>query len=104
MCTDEEIQGLNREHRGLDRPTDVLSFPQYEPGERPVAGLPAALGDVVISVDTAARQAAERGASLSAETAWLFAHSVLHLLGYDDDTEEGLATMIAKAKAALAAM
>lgn len=97
LCTDDEIQTLNRDYRKLDKPTDVLSFPQYEPGERPAPGMPVHLGDVVISVDTAQRQADERGQSLGAEITWLFLHSVLHLIGYDDDTEEGLELMIAKA-------
>ena len=56
--------------------------------------MPAHLGDVVISVDTAHRQAQERGVSLGKEIMWLFLHSVLHLIGYDDDTEEGLELMI----------
>lgn len=103
LCTDDEMQELNRRHRGLNEPTDVLSFPQYAPGERPVPGLPAALGDVVISVDTAARQAAARSVTPATEVVWLYLHSLLHLVGYDDDTHSGLATMVAKAEAVLRA-
>lgn len=99
LCTNEEIRSLNRDYRQQDKPTDVLSFPQYGPGERPAPGMPVHLGDVVISVDTAKRQAEERRVSLGAEITWLFLHSVLHLIGYDDDTEEGLERMIAKATA-----
>ena len=102
LCSDDEIADLNREHRGKPGPTDVLSFPQFEPGERPTPGLPVALGDVVISAETAARQAEERGVSFETEIAWLFTHATLHLLGYDDDTEEGLRDMIARAENALA--
>jgi probable rRNA maturation factor len=102
LCTDEEIRDLNRRYRHKDRPTDVLSFPQYAAGERPTPGLPAHLGDVVISLDTAARQAAERGVSLSAEVVWLWLHSLLHLIGYDDDTQKDLDLMVRKASDILA--
>jgi probable rRNA maturation factor len=101
LCTDAEIRELNRQYRGRDEATDVLSFPQYAPGERPTPGLPVALGDIVISVDTATRQATARGASAATEIVWLFLHSLLHLLGYDDDTHDRLAVMVAKAEAVL---
>lgn len=103
LCTDPEIHTLNREYRGKDRPTDVLSFPQYEPGERPVPGLPAHLGDVAISVETAERQARERGASTAEEIVWLWLHSLLHLIGYDDSTVEGHDEMVRKAEGILRA-
>ncbi|MBI3912133.1 MAG: rRNA maturation RNase YbeY [Armatimonadetes bacterium] len=83
FCTDALIHELNRRYRGVDRPTDVLSFPQESPA--PPEG-PHPLGDVVISVETAAQQAVERGRPLDEEVAWLFLHGVLHLLGYDDAT------------------
>lgn len=101
FCSDAEIHALNRDYRDKDRPTDVLSFPQYAPGERPAPGLPVHLGDVVISVDTVDRQAAERGTTATAETLWLFLHSLLHLMGYDDDTDAGAARMDARANAVL---
>jgi probable rRNA maturation factor len=72
---DREIRRLNREWRGKDKPTDVLSFEQP-----PHTGL---LGDVVISLDTARRQAAEGGRPLSEELARLLAHGLLHLVGHD---------------------
>jgi probable rRNA maturation factor len=97
LCSDAEIRELNERYRDKDRPTDVLSFPQYEPGDRPVPGLPAHLGDVMISVDTATRQAEERGVSVTAEIIWLWLHSLLHLIGYDDDTEAGYQQMVQKA-------
>jgi probable rRNA maturation factor len=99
LCSDDEIRELNLRFRKQNEPTDVLSFPQYEPGQRPIPGMPAALGDVVISIDTATRQAQSRGVSLGREIEWLFLHSVLHLIGYDDDTDDGLSVMIAKASA-----
>jgi probable rRNA maturation factor len=76
------IRELNREHRGKDRPTDVLSFPLRE-GE--FASVSTALGDVVISLETAARQAAENGFTLAEETDRLLVHGILHLAGYDHE-------------------
>jgi len=96
LCEDEFIRQLNRDYRGRDRPTDVLSFPQDAAG----GGL---LGDVVISLPTAERQAAARGQSLEREVAWLFLHGALHLLGYGDETREGAAAMDRRARAALEA-
>ena len=74
LTDDEGIKGLNRDYRGLDRPTDVLSFPQDDP---------VILGDIVVSVEKAASQA--RGCSISpeAEMRRLLVHGLLHLLGYD---------------------
>ncbi len=82
----EHIQKLNAEYRSIDRETDVLSFPLYESGEiAMVGGKRAALGDIVISLEKAASQAAEYGHSLEREVAFLTVHSVLHLLGYDHE-------------------
>jgi probable rRNA maturation factor len=88
FCDDAFIRELNRAYRGLDAPTDVLSFPQ-----QPVPGAPELLGDVVISVETARRQARVEQHTLRHELEWLFCHGVLHLLGHDDATEEGLERM-----------
>ena len=82
LVSDSVMRRLNRDWRGRDRPTDVLSFAQREgPGGAP-DGL---LGDVVISVDTARRQAAERAEPLAHELDRLLIHGVLHLLGYDHE-------------------
>lgn len=81
LCDDAFIQPLNRDWRGKDSATDVLSFPQ---GEGEATGEPA-LGDLVISVDTAARAAAELGHSLSEELKVLLVHGVLHLIGHDHE-------------------
>jgi probable rRNA maturation factor len=91
ICDDPYIQALNRQHRGQDKPTDVLSFPQAEfvspevprPGE--LLGL---LGDVVISLPTAMRQAESRRRSFESEVRFLLAHGVLHLVGYDHMTPD----------------
>ena len=87
FCNNKYIRELNREHRGKDAPTDVLSFPMFEkdelvplPGERSVI-----LGDIVISLERAKEQAKEVGNSLKREVAFLAIHSTLHLLGYDHE-------------------
>lgn len=86
---DEAIRTLNREHRNIDRKTDVLSFPMLADVRHtektdidPETGL-VYLGDVVISVETAMRQAEEFGHSLEREIAFLTVHSMMHLMGYD---------------------
>ncbi len=82
--TDNEgIHELNREYRNVDRPTDVLSFPQidYEDGE----AAEGAIGDIVLSLERAAEQAEEFGHSFERECAFLVVHSTLHLLGYDHE-------------------
>lgn len=90
FVTDDEIHEMNREYRGKDKPTDVLSFPltNGEPEAEDIIDGVAALGDIVISVETAARQAAEYGHSIERETAFLTVHSMLHLLGYDHEVSE----------------
>jgi probable rRNA maturation factor len=81
LMGDPEIQRLNRSWRGIDSPTDVLSFPQMGSVEGPVD----VLGDVVISVQTAERQALEIGHPLIDELRVLLVHGLAHLLGHDHD-------------------
>lgn len=99
---DEEIHELNRLHRGVDRPTDVLSFPLFEYDENgditeddldfnPNGEM--ILGDIVISLETASRQAQEYGHSFEREIGFLTVHSMLHLFGYDHMTPEDEAEM-----------
>jgi probable rRNA maturation factor len=76
---DPEIHALNRQYRGKDKPTDVLSFPLADELQ------PFLLGDVIISVETAARQAQRRGHTLREELQTLLIHGILHLLGYDHE-------------------
>ena len=86
LVGDSEIRALNRQHRGRNRATDVLSFSLVD-GEW--AGFRGKLlGDVVISVETAVRQARGRHRSLNDETARLLIHGVLHLLGHDHESPE----------------
>lgn len=90
---DAAIHSLNREHRSVDRPTDVLSFPQFEPDEVFPEDAPFMLGDLVVSVETAKRQADEFGHGEEREIAFLLVHGFLHLMGYDHETPEDDASM-----------
>ncbi len=86
LCDNAEIHELNREYRGVDRPTDVLSFPIFDEEDM---GSKTVLGDIVISLEKAKEQAEGFGHSFEREVAFLTVHSMLHLLGYDH--EEGKA-------------
>jgi probable rRNA maturation factor len=94
VTNDTVLHELNRRHRGIDAPTDVLAFPDETRGPFVAApGLPRYLGDVIISFHRAEAQAAEIGHSVEAELQLLVVHGVLHLLGYDDVTDEQRARM-----------
>jgi probable rRNA maturation factor len=96
LTDDAEQRDLNREWRGIDKPTNVLSFPQIEPFG-PVSGL---IGDIILARETLVREAEEQGVSFDDHFTHLVVHGFLHLLGYDhlDDAEalvmEGLETQI----------
>jgi probable rRNA maturation factor len=108
LCDDAFIHPLNRDHRGTDRPTDVLSFGQGPAGailsadDLPQDGPPLVLGDVIISVPTAARQAAERGHTLEYELRILVVHGICHLLGHDHERDSEAVHMQAQERAILA--
>lgn len=104
LVDDAEIHALNREHRGKDKPTDVLSFPLYEPGEEAHPHAERLLGDIVISVDTARRQAAEYDAPLQNEIYRLLIHGVLHVLGHDHEEPAERAEMEAEERRLAAAI
>ena len=80
FVSDKRIRELNRQFRGVDKATDVLSFPAEERFN---------LGDIAVSVDTAALQAKENGLTLHREIAQLILHGLLHLCGYDHETDNG---------------
>jgi len=82
FVSDKRIRKLNRQFRGIGRATDVLSFPAAGPDE-------SNLGDIAISADTAAAQAKENGLSFDNEIAQLILHGLLHLSGYDHETDNG---------------
>ena len=87
LVNDAAIHELNRSFRHKDKPTDVLSFSLLEGELAPLQkGAPLPLGDIVISIETAARQAEERSHSLSTEISTLVVHGTLHLMGYDHHT------------------
>jgi probable rRNA maturation factor len=80
FVSDKRILALNRQFRGVDKTTDVLSFPAEEESN---------LGDIAVSVDTATVQAKENGLTLDDEIAQLILHGLLHLCGYDHETDNG---------------
>jgi len=82
FVSDKRIRALNRQFRGIDKATDVLSFPADGPDE-------SNLGDIAISAETAATQAKENGLSFDGEIAQLILHGLLHLSGYDHETDNG---------------
>jgi probable rRNA maturation factor len=112
ITTDEGIQELNRRHRGIDSPTDVLSFPllDYESPERPrllfplPPGEPLSLGDLVISYERAVEQAESYGHSLERELAFLAVHGAMHLLGYDHEDPADAEEMRSQEEAVLRPM
>lgn len=104
LVDDIYIRSLNSEYRGIDSPTDVLSFAMLEGEALPGQEEELILGDVVVSVQTARRQADEYGHSFRRETAYLTAHGVLHLLGYDHQEEEGHEKMRLKEEEILASL
>lgn len=98
LTGDADMQTLNAQYRQQNKPTDVLAFAALEAdiplpvGE--IEEMPLYLGDIVISIETAQRQALERGHDLQTELAWLASHGLLHLLGWDHPDEETLTEML----------
>ena len=101
FCDDETIRSYNRESRGVDRATDVLSFPMFDFG---TPELPALLGDIVLSVPRAQAQAEEYGHSFEREMCFLAAHAALHLIGYDHENEDERAQMETRQREVLSAL
>ncbi|MGS2775994.1 rRNA maturation RNase YbeY [Robertmurraya sp. GLU-23] len=91
FVNNNRIQEINREYRGKDMPTDVISFALEELGEGEIqisgANMPRVLGDIIISIDKAREQATDYGHSVERELGFLAVHGFLHLLGYDHETE-----------------
>ncbi|GIO55620.1 MULTISPECIES: rRNA maturation RNase YbeY [Paenibacillus] len=111
---DKQIHELNLEYRGIDRPTDVLSFAMNESldeeldivyeleEDEELHDMPEVLGDIIISLDRAKAQSEEYGHSVEREIGFLFVHGFLHLLGYDHQDAESEAEMMGKQEAVLA--
>lgn len=93
LVDDAAIQDINREHRGKDKPTDVLSFPMFDDAIEDPEIEERLLGDIVISVDTARRQAADYDAPLQQEIYRLLIHGLLHVMGHDHMEPEERAAM-----------
>jgi probable rRNA maturation factor len=93
LADDACQQRLNRDYRGLDRPTNVLAFPAWAPGEGHPADAPLLLGDVVLAFETVTREARQQQKPLADHLRHLTVHGVLHLLGYDHRTAGEAATM-----------
>ena len=106
FTSDEEVHALNREWRGKDRPTNVLSFPMLEREDLLALapeGPPEMLGDLALAHETCAREAAEKGITLADHAAHLIIHGLLHLAGHDHvDSDEQAEAMEALEIAALA--
>lgn len=90
LCSESEIRRLNREFRGIDSPTDVLTFTAGEPLS-PAGITP--IGDIAICVDVAVKQAEERGIACEDELSYLAIHGALHLCGLNDETEDEFVAM-----------
>ncbi|WP_240376593.1 rRNA maturation RNase YbeY [Bacillus piscicola] len=88
LTNDEIIQEINKEYRGIDNPTDVITFALNDGENELQAELPNLLGDIIISMDKAKEQATSYGHSLERELGFLAVHGLLHLLGYTHDTVE----------------
>ncbi|MCC0725644.1 rRNA maturation RNase YbeY [Clostridioides sp. ZZV14-6045] len=89
----KEIHELNREYRGVDRPTDVLSFPLLSDDFEDIELEEESLGDIVVSLERALEQSIEYNHSFEREVCFLICHSMFHLLGYDHDTDENTKEM-----------
>jgi probable rRNA maturation factor len=86
IMDDAQIRALNHDYRGIDRPTNVLSFPMQEGEFSNIT--PGLLGDLVISAQTAAREAQDAGITLDERLSQLLVHGILHLVGFDHETGE----------------
>jgi probable rRNA maturation factor len=106
FASDDEVRALNRDYRGKDKPTNVLSFPMVDPDQlRQLSGGELLLGDVVLARGVCLAEAAEKGVSVRDHAAHLIVHGALHLLGYDHETSDGDAEeMEAVERRALAAI
>lgn len=108
FVTNEMIRGINREYRGKDQPTDVISFAMEEmgDGELEIVGSlePRILGDIIISLDRTKEQAADYGHSFERELGFLAVHGFLHLLGYDHMNKEDEKKMFSKQEEILSSL
>jgi probable rRNA maturation factor len=104
LADDAEQRHLNRDWRGIDRPTNVLAFCGWEPGTPLPEGAPWLLGDVALAYEAVAREAQQQGKAFADHFRHLVVHGVLHLLGYDHATDAAAAQMEALETSILAGM
>jgi probable rRNA maturation factor len=108
LTDDAEVQGLNRDYRGKDKPTNVLSFPQYDAADFAMLTNSddgeVLLGDIVLALETCTREADARGISVADHATHLIVHGMLHLLGYDHQDDASGDAMEAMETKALASM
>jgi probable rRNA maturation factor len=104
LTDDFEQRALNRTWRGRDSPTNVLSFALGDPAAPAPSGAPVLLGDVVLAFETIAREAAEGGKTMPDHLRHLVVHGVLHLLGFDHESDAEAAVMEGRESAILAAL
>jgi probable rRNA maturation factor len=104
LADDATVQGLNRDWRGKDKPTNVLSFAALDDEDAPqVEGAPLLLGDVILAFETCRAEAEEQGKPLPDHLSHLVVHGVLHLLGYDHEQDEAEAEEMERLEAAILA-
>ena len=94
FCNDEFIHKINNEYRGYDKPTDVISFALFCDDPKSIVTDEINLGEIIISEDTAKKQALENGHSLQKEIYYLICHGILHLLGFDHQTQDEYNLMV----------
>lgn len=104
LADDATVRRLNRDYRGIDKPTNVLSFPQHEAADAQLAGMPCLIGDIVLALETVEREAAEAGKPVEDHLTHLIVHGLLHLCGYDHETDEEAEAMEARERAILASL
>ena len=102
LADDAAVQALNRDFRGQDRPTNVLSFPGDDRAAPRAFGQPLLLGDIVVALETTVREAEESGRTVEAHLAHLIVHGVLHLLGHDHQDEADALAMEASERRVMA--
>ena len=88
LTDDADIRALNKTHRGIDKATNVLSFPAYAPDEPQPPGVAAPLGDIVLAYETIAREAEAQGKAFTDHLTHLIIHGTLHLLGHDHEEDD----------------
>jgi probable rRNA maturation factor len=102
LVAEDEMAHLNQQYRGIEGPTDVLSFGCDDPCAS-VGGEPITLGDVIIAPDVAVAQATELGTTVESELNLLLVHGILHILGYDHESDDDAAAMQAREQVVLEA-